>query len=119
MKTILFDLDGVLYQGGSVLAGAVETLDWVRREGIDHQFLTNTSSRPRAAIHENLACIGIQVALEEILTPRWPPVIGFSNRVSHRSPCSPPRRPGGVRRTGRSKRRSTNGRRGSRRRGLG
>ena len=68
MKAIMFDLDGVLYQGGSVLAGAVETLDWVRREGIDHLFLTNTSSRPRAAIYENLACIGIQVALEEILT---------------------------------------------------
>jgi HAD superfamily hydrolase (TIGR01458 family) len=69
MKAILFDLDGVLYQGGSVLAGAVETLDWVRREGIDHLFLTNTSSRPRIAIRENLARMGIQVALEEILTP--------------------------------------------------
>ena len=69
MKAILFDLDGVLYQGGSLLTGAVEALDWVRRKGIDHLFLTNTSSRPRAAIHENLARMGIQVALEEILTP--------------------------------------------------
>lgn len=69
MKAILFDLDGVLYQGGSLLTGAMEALDWVRREGIDHLFLTSTSSRPRAAIHENLARMGIQVALEEILTP--------------------------------------------------
>lgn len=69
MKAILFDLDGVLYQGGSVLAGAVETLDWVRMAGVDHLFLTNTSSRPRAAIRENLARIGIQVTVEEILTP--------------------------------------------------
>ena len=69
MKAILFDLDGVLYQGGSLLTGAVEALDWVRREGIDHLFLTNTSSRPRAAIRENLARMGIRVSVEEILTP--------------------------------------------------
>ena len=69
MKAILFDLDGVLYQDGSVLAGAVEALDWVRREGIDHLFLTNTSSRPRTSIREDLARMGIQVAVEEILTP--------------------------------------------------
>ena len=66
MKAILFDLDGVLYQGGSLIAGAVEALDWVRREGVDHLFLTNTSSRPRAAIRENLARMGILVAVEEI-----------------------------------------------------
>ena len=69
MKAILFDLDGVLYQGGSLLTGAVEALDWVRRKGIDHLFLTNTSSRPRAAIRENLARMGIRVSVEEILTP--------------------------------------------------
>ena len=69
MKAIMFDLDGVLYQGGSLLTGAVEALDWVRRGGIDHLFLTNTSSRPRAAIRENLARMGIRVSVDEILTP--------------------------------------------------
>ena len=41
----------------------------MRREGIDHLFLTNTSSRSRAAIRENLSRMGIRVAVEEILTP--------------------------------------------------
>jgi len=69
MKAILFDLDGVLYQGESVLPGAVEALEWVRSEGIGHLFLTNTTSRPRSAIRDKLAGLGIRVAAEEILTP--------------------------------------------------
>jgi HAD superfamily hydrolase (TIGR01458 family) len=69
MKAILLDLDGVLYQGETVLPGALESVDWVRREGIPHLFLTNTTSRPRAAIRDKLARMGISVAEDEILTP--------------------------------------------------
>jgi HAD superfamily hydrolase (TIGR01458 family) len=69
MKAILFDLDGVLYEGETALPGASEVLDWVRREGIPHRFLTNTTSRPRAAIREKLARMGLPVAADEILTP--------------------------------------------------
>jgi HAD superfamily hydrolase (TIGR01458 family) len=69
MKAILFDLDGVLYQGETALPGAPEVLGWVRREGIPHRFLTNTTSRPRAAIREKLARMGLPVATDQILTP--------------------------------------------------
>jgi HAD superfamily hydrolase (TIGR01458 family) len=41
----------------------------VRDQGIPHLFLTNTTSRPRTAIAEKLAHMGIPVAEEEILTP--------------------------------------------------
>lgn len=69
MKAILFDLDGVFYEGERPLPGAVETLAWVRAQGIPHLFLTNTSSRPRRAIVEKLAGMGIAVAEDELLTP--------------------------------------------------
>ena len=69
MRAILFDLDGVLYQGEAAIPGAGRTLDWVREQEIPHLFLTNTTSRPRAAISEKLALMGIEVVEEEILTP--------------------------------------------------
>jgi HAD superfamily hydrolase (TIGR01458 family) len=69
MKGILFDLDGVLYVGAAAVPGAAQTLDWVRERGIPHLFVTNTSSRPRTAIVEKLARLGIAVETERLLTP--------------------------------------------------
>jgi phospholysine phosphohistidine inorganic pyrophosphate phosphatase len=69
MKAILLDLDGVLYQGETPVPGAAQSLAWVRREGIRHLFLTNTTSRPRTAIADKLARMGIAVTPEAILTP--------------------------------------------------
>ncbi|MEA3275083.1 MAG: TIGR01458 family HAD-type hydrolase [Pseudomonadota bacterium] len=69
MTAILFDLDGVLYQGDEPVPGAAEALDWVRARAIPHLYLTNTSSRPRSAIAEKLAHMGMEVHEEEILTP--------------------------------------------------
>ena len=68
-RLILFDLDGVFYQQGRMLPGAAETLAWVRQAGIPHLFLTNTSSRPRSAVVEKLAGMGMTVDESEILTP--------------------------------------------------
>ncbi len=47
LRGILFDLDGVLYNAGEVIAGAAESLTWTRRRQIPHLFVTNTTSRPR------------------------------------------------------------------------
>lgn len=69
MRAILFDLDGVLYQGDAAIPGADRTLDWVREQEIPHLFLTNTTSRPRTAISDKLARLGIRVGEDEILTP--------------------------------------------------
>ncbi len=69
MKALLFDLDGVLYQGDQAIAGATDTLAWVRDRGIRHRFVTNTTSRPRSALVDKLARMGIQVDRNELLTP--------------------------------------------------
>ncbi len=73
---VLIDLDGVLYEGERPVPGAAEVVGWLAGRGIPHLFLTNTTSRPRAALVEKLARFGVRVAEPAILTPpvaadRW------------------------------------------------
>jgi HAD superfamily hydrolase (TIGR01458 family) len=69
MQALLFDLDGVLYQGDRVIDGAVETLQWCERRNVPHLFVTNTTSKPRSALVERLAAMGLSVSAEQIFTP--------------------------------------------------
>lgn len=69
LRGILLDMDGVLYNADRVIAGAVDTVRWVRKQGIPHLFLTNTSSRGCAALAEKLIAFGIEAQQREILTP--------------------------------------------------
>lgn len=69
MKAILFDLDGVLYTGENAIEGAVDTIDWCIKDKIPHLFLTNTTSRPRTALVEKLANLGIKSKPDDFVTP--------------------------------------------------
>ncbi|MFP4639418.1 MAG: TIGR01458 family HAD-type hydrolase [Guyparkeria sp.] len=69
MKAILFDMDGVLYEGERPIPGAARTLAWCRERGIPFRFLTNTTSRPREALVAKLADMGITADVGEIVTP--------------------------------------------------
>ena len=69
MRALLFDLDGVLYQGDRVIDGAVDALRWCEHENIPHLFVTNTSSKPRSALVERLAGLGLSVSADQIFAP--------------------------------------------------
>jgi len=69
MRALLFDLDGVLYQGGRAIDGATETLQWCERQRIPHLFVTNTSSKPRRALVERLSAMGLHVSADQIFAP--------------------------------------------------
>lgn len=69
MRGVLIDLDGVVYQNDVMLPGADITIAWLRQQGIPHLFLTNTTSKPRAALLAKLAQMGIALAPESLLTP--------------------------------------------------
>ncbi len=76
MAALLIDLDGVLYTGEEPIPGASETITWLKQAGIPHLFVTNTTSRPRRAIVDKLARLGVDVGEDSILTPpvaarRW------------------------------------------------
>ena len=66
---MLLDLDGVVYVGEQPVAGAAEAIRWLTREGIPYRFLTNTTSRPRQAIVEKLAGMGVPATTAQVLTP--------------------------------------------------
>jgi len=68
-RALLFDMDGVLYNAEEPVAGAAETLGWVREQGIPHLFVTNTTSRGRSFLVEKLARFGIPASADQILTP--------------------------------------------------
>ena len=69
MPGILFDLDGVLYNGEVAVDGAAEAVAWVRGRGIPLLFVTNTTSRGAGEIAAKLTRFGIPASAEEIWTP--------------------------------------------------
>jgi phospholysine phosphohistidine inorganic pyrophosphate phosphatase len=69
VRGVLLDLDGVVYVGDSAVPGAADVVDWLSREGIPFRFLTNTTSRPRAAIAAKLSAMDIPATDDDILTP--------------------------------------------------
>lgn len=69
MAAILFDLDGVLYEGNKAISGAAAVIDWFEQHNIPHLFLTNTTSKPRCALVEKLAGFGIHSDPDNFLTP--------------------------------------------------
>ena len=68
-RGLLIDLDGVIYQGHSVIPGATETIHWLQQQNIPHLFITNTTSISRKKIVEKLAGFSIQIPEDLILTP--------------------------------------------------
>lgn len=69
MSAILFDLDGVLYEGDKAISGAAETVNWFSKNNINHLFLTNTTSKSRIELVEKLARLGIESTTKDFLTP--------------------------------------------------
>src|SRR5262249_46660548 len=69
VRAVLFDMDGVLYNSGRLIPGAVETVAWLRERAIPYRFVTHTTSGGRDALVEKLRGFGIPASEAEILTP--------------------------------------------------
>jgi HAD superfamily hydrolase (TIGR01458 family) len=65
---ILLDIDGVLIVSWKPLPGAIEAMQWLRAQGAQVLLATNTSSRSRRQITDQLNRAGFEVELEEIQT---------------------------------------------------
>ncbi len=64
----LFDLDGVFYQSGRALPGAVETLAFLRENRLPFRFLTNTTIKNRKTLQHELLNIGLDCKEDEIIS---------------------------------------------------
>ena len=69
IETVLLDLDGTLYVGSQVVAGAPEAVRWLRDQGLTVRFCTNTDSITPAALADRLARRGFETSEEELVTP--------------------------------------------------
>lgn len=68
---LLIDLDGTVWEGDSIVPGAVEAVDDVRERGLPHAFTTNTSRMSRRDVVERLAGLGLDVEPGQVLTAPW------------------------------------------------
>jgi glycerol-1-phosphatase len=65
---LLFDLDGVVYIGGTAIPGAPEALAQAKRAGAHVAYVTNNASRTPAAIAELLDGMGAPVTEADVVT---------------------------------------------------
>ena len=65
----VFDLDGCVWNGRALAAGARELITDLRRHGCGVAFLTNNSRATAAGIQATLAELGIETSAEAVLTP--------------------------------------------------
>lgn len=66
---LLLDLDGTLYQSGEPLPGAVATVRALEGAGVPFRFVTNTTSKSRAAVAERLRAMGFPAEDARIFSP--------------------------------------------------
>jgi HAD superfamily hydrolase (TIGR01458 family) len=68
IRGILFDLDGVLYVGAQVIAGAIDAIAEIKQRGYRCRFITNTSTLSSASLHKKLIGLGFDIAEHEIIS---------------------------------------------------
>jgi HAD superfamily hydrolase (TIGR01458 family) len=68
MAAILLDIDGVLHVSGEPIAGAADAVETLRRDGHRLRFVTNTTTRSRARLAEELRELAIDLADDELQT---------------------------------------------------
>jgi HAD superfamily hydrolase (TIGR01458 family) len=68
MAAILLDVDGVMHVSGDPIPGAAEALGRLRRDGHRLRFVTNTTTRSRSQLAEQLRSQGVEVEDDEVQT---------------------------------------------------
>ena len=68
MACVLLDIDGVLHVSGDPVPGAPEAVARLRAEGHRLRFVTNNTTRARAALAADLRGIGVELDEDEIET---------------------------------------------------
>ena len=65
---VMFDLDGVVYVGDTVVDGAAEHIDRVREAGCHVAFVTNNASRTPDKVAAKLEGVGVTAAAGDVVT---------------------------------------------------
>ncbi len=68
IKFFLLDMDGTFYLGETLINGAAEFLETIKKQGKDFVFITNNSSKNKYAYEKKLKSMGCEVSAERIFT---------------------------------------------------
>jgi HAD superfamily hydrolase (TIGR01458 family) len=68
MAAILLDVDGVLHVSGQPIPGAAAAVADLRDAGHRLRFVTNSTTRPRAVLADELRAMGVQLEDDELQT---------------------------------------------------
>lgn len=68
-QTVLLDVSGVLYQGSTVIPGAIDALSKLRSAGWQVRCVTNSTRQPKRRIVGKLQNMGFSLRPEEVFTP--------------------------------------------------
>lgn len=66
VEAFIFDCDGVIWRGDSLIDGVPETLDMLRSMGKKLIFVTNNSTKSRKGYQSKFTKLGLKVSPEEI-----------------------------------------------------
>jgi HAD superfamily hydrolase (TIGR01458 family) len=79
---VLLDMDGVLALSWRPLPGAVDTLQWLRADGVPFRVVSNTTTHTRTAFAHTLSEAGLRVHPDEIVTA----VVGTASYLRRHHP---------------------------------
>lgn len=71
IRAIIFDMDGVIYLGNTIIPGAKEALDLLRSKSIKAFFLTNACTRSRKMRAQKLIDLGLEVDEKQVYTTSY------------------------------------------------
>ena len=80
IKGFLIDLEGVLYNGDTLIDGSIETISFLKSKSFKIRFLTNTTTTPRKSIIEKLKKFNLPADISDIFSP----VIATNNFLSQK-----------------------------------
>lgn len=69
IDTIVFDLNGTLYERRVAIPGVNSTLRRLRDENFHLTFITNTDSKGPGAVHQMVRKMGLEIEEDEVYTP--------------------------------------------------
>ena len=71
VEAFIFDCDGVIWKGDSIIPGIPETLDMLRAQGKKLIFVTNNSTKSRKGYQGKFLSLGLNIAPEEIYSSSY------------------------------------------------
>ena len=68
VAALFLDLSGVLYDGASLIPGALEAVERAQRSPLEVRFITNTSQKTRVSLLNHLRDLGFKVEESQLFT---------------------------------------------------